>query len=48
MKHIQSRDNPFFKQLKKLAESGRERRKQGVTLLDGLHLVTAYEAVFGK
>ena len=48
MKHIQSRDNPFFKQLKKLAESGRERRKQGVTLLDGMHLVTAYEAVFGR
>ncbi len=47
MKHIQSRDNLFFKQLKKLAESGRERRKTGQTLLDGVHLVTAYEAVFG-
>ena len=47
MKHIQSRDNPFFKPLKKLAESGRERRKQGMTLLDGVHLVAAYEAVFG-
>lgn len=48
MKLIQSRDNPFFKQLKKLAESGRERRKQHLTLLDGVHLVSAYEAVFGK
>lgn len=43
MKLIQSRDNPFFKQLKRLAESGRERRKTGRTLLDGLHLVEAWE-----
>jgi len=47
MKHIQSRDNPFFKSLKRLAESGRERRKTGQTLLDGVHLVEAYEAVYG-
>lgn len=47
MKLIQSRDNLFFKSLKRLAESGRERRKTGQTLLDGLHLVEAYEAVFG-
>lgn len=38
-KHISSRDNPLFKQLKKLAESARERRKAGVALLDGIHLV---------
>jgi RNA methyltransferase, TrmH family len=43
VKLIQSRDNPFFKQLKRLAESGRERRKTGRTLLDGLHLVEAWE-----
>jgi TrmH family RNA methyltransferase len=43
MKLIRSRDNPFFKGLKRLAESGRERRKRGRTLLDGLHLVMAYE-----
>jgi len=42
MKLIQSRDNPFFKALKRLAESGRERRKTGQTLLDGVHLVEAY------
>ncbi|MBL8405305.1 MAG: RNA methyltransferase [Dechloromonas sp.] len=48
MKHIQSRDNALFKQLKKLAESGRERRKSGLTLLDGVHLVQAYEAAFGR
>jgi TrmH family RNA methyltransferase len=47
MKLIQSRDNVFFKSLKRLAESGRERRKTGQTLLDGLHLVEAYEAAFG-
>lgn len=47
MKLIQSRDNPFFKSLKRLAESGRERRKTGQTLLDGVHLVEAYEAIFG-
>ncbi len=38
-KHISSRDNPLFKQLKKLAESARERRKVAVALLDGVHLV---------
>lgn len=48
MKLIQSRDNAFFKQLKKLAESGRERRKAGQTLLDGLHLVQSFEAAFGR
>jgi TrmH family RNA methyltransferase len=47
MKLIQSRDNAFYKSLKRLAESGRERRKTGQTLLDGVHLVEAYEAVFG-
>jgi len=44
VKLIHSRDNPFFKQLKRLAESGRERRKTGQTLLDGLHLVEAWES----
>jgi TrmH family RNA methyltransferase len=47
VKLIRSRDNPFFKQLKRLAESGRERRKRGRIVLDGLHLVAAYEAVHG-
>ncbi|MBS1140711.1 MAG: tRNA/rRNA methyltransferase (SpoU) [Proteobacteria bacterium] len=47
MKLIQSRDNAFFKHLKRLAESGRERRKTGQTLLDGVHLVEAYEKAFG-
>ncbi len=39
MKHITSRDNPFFKELLKLAGSARQRRKLGQTLLDGVHLV---------
>lgn len=47
MKLIQSRDNAFYKQIKKLAESGRERRKSGCTLLDGVHLVESYEQALG-
>jgi TrmH family RNA methyltransferase len=41
MKSIISRDNATYKQLMKLAESSRERRKQGKTLLDGVHLLEA-------
>ncbi len=47
MKFVQSRDNALFKQLKRLAESARERRKTGLILLDGAHLVQAYEQAFG-
>lgn len=47
MKLIQSRDNPLFKELRRLAESGRERKKSGRTLLDGLHLVESFEAACG-
>lgn len=47
-KHIISRDNILFKQLKKIAESSRERRKLGETLLDGAHLVNTYLDVFGE
>jgi len=43
-KHITSRDNPFFKSLRKLAESSRERKKSAKTLLDGEHLIAAYVA----
>lgn len=42
MKTIRSRDNPFVKQLVALAHSARERKKAGLTVLDGIHLVTAY------
>ena len=47
-KHIISRDNPVFKQLKKLADNARERRAEGKTLLDGVHLIESYMAVFGE
>jgi len=47
-KHITSRDNPAFKQLKRLAENKRERAKQGKTLLDGVHLLESYRQVLGE
>src|SRR3990172_8581063 len=37
-----SADNPRFKALYKLLQSSRERRQQGLSLLDGIHLVAAY------
>ena len=46
-KHIVSRDNPIFKYQKKLAENARERRAEGKTLLDGVHLIESYCAAFG-
>ena len=42
MKIIQSRDNPFFKELAKLTGSARQRGKAAQTLLDGTHLLAAY------
>lgn len=42
MKRIQSRDNPFFKELAGLAGSARQRDKANQTLLDGAHLLAAY------
>ncbi|MBA3996312.1 MAG: RNA methyltransferase [Candidatus Accumulibacter sp.] len=47
MRHIASRDNPHFKALRKLCQSGRERRKTGLVLLDGMHLIEAYAAHCG-
>jgi TrmH family RNA methyltransferase len=47
MKRITSRDNPTFRQLRVLAQSSRERRKQGKTILDGIHLVSAWFERFG-
>lgn len=41
MKIISSRDNAQIKHLHALANSGRERRKAGETLLDGAHLLAA-------
>ena len=47
-KHIISRDNPVFKQLKKLAENARERKSEGKTLLDGVHLIESYLSIYGE
>jgi len=42
VKTITSADNPRFRALLKLAQSSRERRGAGLSLLDGIHLVAAY------
>ncbi len=42
MKHIASHDNVHFKALKRLCQSGRERRKTGRAVLDGMHLIESY------
>jgi RNA methyltransferase, TrmH family len=47
MKKITSRDNALYKNLLKLAHSTRERRKLGLSLIDGVHLVAAYHATHG-
>ena len=44
---IRSRDNPRFKRLRQFAGSTRERRKAGLALLDGAHLIAAYRASGG-
>lgn len=47
MKVITSRDNPFFRQLIKLEDSARQRRATRLTLLDGIHLISAYHLALG-
>lgn len=41
MKFISSRDNPLYKELKRLAASAQARRRSGRSLLDGVHLAAA-------
>jgi RNA methyltransferase, TrmH family len=41
-KTISSRDNPLYKELKRLASSSQARRRAQRTLLDGVHLCKAY------
>jgi TrmH family RNA methyltransferase len=41
IKEITSAENPHYKELRKLADTPRERRKSGKTLLDGVHLLQA-------
>ena len=47
MKRITSRDNPLFKELKRLAGSSPARRRAGKALLEGVHLCQAYLARVG-
>ncbi len=42
MKHITSRDNPLYKELKHLSVNSSARKKAGKTLLDGVHLCQAF------
>ena len=47
MKVITSRDNALAKRVKGLSHSSRERRKSGLALIEGAHLVAAYLARHG-
>ena len=46
-RRITSPENPHFRALVKLQHSSRERRKAGRSLLDGVHLVSAYLELAG-
>jgi RNA methyltransferase, TrmH family len=48
VKVITSSDNPRFRAMLKLAQSSRERRSAGLSLLDGIHLVAAYAEHVGS
>lgn len=47
MKPVNSADNPRYKALHRLVQSSQERRKSGLSVLDGSHLVEAYRAHVG-
>ena len=47
MKAVTSHDNPLFKQLVKLAQSSRERKKSHQTLIEGIHLAQTYREAIG-
>jgi RNA methyltransferase, TrmH family len=47
MKIVTSKDNPLFKQLLKLAQSSRERKKNQQTLIEGIHLAQTYREAMG-
>lgn len=42
MKAVSSRDNPAYKRMSRLYASGQARRSEGMSLLDGAHLVGAF------
>jgi len=47
MKRVMSSENARYRALLKLAHSSRERRKTGLSLLDGIHLISAYSDCIG-
>jgi TrmH family RNA methyltransferase len=47
VKEIRSRDNPHYRRLHRLVQSSQERRRAGLSVLDGAHLVAAYCARVG-
>ena len=47
MKEISSAANPRYKALRRLAQSSQERRKTGLSVLDGVHLAAAYRRHVG-
>jgi RNA methyltransferase, TrmH family len=47
LKRIDSAGNPRFKALRRLAQSSRERKESGLSVLDGAHLVGAYAEHIG-
>jgi TrmH family RNA methyltransferase len=47
MKRISSTANPGFKALRELVDSSRERKQSGLSILDGIHLVQAYQGGVG-
>ncbi len=48
MKHIVSRDNPLYKEIKRLATQPSARHRSGRTLLDGIHLCALWRAQRGQ
>lgn len=44
MRCITSREHPFFKKLRKLQDSSRQRHDEGKALIDGIHLLQSYLA----
>ena len=47
LKPVSSRENAVYKRLKQLASSAQARKKEGLSLLDGAHLVGAHVAARG-
>jgi TrmH family RNA methyltransferase len=48
LKTISSRDNPFFKTLRRIVEHAAARRDAGVAILEGVHLCDAYLATSAR